>query len=228
MTDARSAARPGSTAPRAERRSAPGRNQARLLGQRLLGQRLLGTPLRRARRVMWRFVQLGMLPLVAILAGCGAAGAGGNAEVKVGKEAPAYAAVTLDGARASLADHRGKVVLLNVWATWCAPCREEIPYLESLYEKHRQDGLEIIGVSVDAAGTEETIRGFQKDFAMRYPIWLDPDERIQTLYMALGVPASYLIDRDGVLRWKHLGTVRATDTTFTQALGSALGAPAAP
>ena len=94
------------------------------------------------------------------------------------------------------------------------------------HDQHAAHGLEIIGVSVDAEGTEETIRGFQKDFAMTYPIWLDPDERVQTLYMALGVPASYLIDREGVLRWKHLGTVRATDTTFTRALDAALGGAA--
>lgn len=146
-------------------------------------------------------------------------------EVAVGKPIPPYAATSLDGAATSIADHKGKVVLLNVWATWCAPCREEIPYLQSLHDQHATHGLEVIGVSVDARGSEETIRGFQKDFGMRYPIWLDPDERVQTLYLALGVPASYLIDRDGILRWKHLGTVRATDTTFTRALDAALGAP---
>lgn len=145
-------------------------------------------------------------------------------EVAIGKPIPPYVATSLDGAATSIADHKGKVVLLNVWATWCAPCREEIPYLQSLYDQHASNGLEVIGVSVDARGSEDTIRGFQKDFGMRYPIWLDPDERVQTLYLALGVPASYLIDRDGILRWKHLGTVRATDTTFTRALDAALGA----
>ena len=171
-----------------------------------------------------------MLVLVALAAAASCSRAGvdrGTAVVEVGKPAPPYAAKTLDGAPAALADHRGKVVLMNVWATWCAPCREEIPYLQSLYAEHGTHGFEVIGVSVDAAGTEETIRGFQKDFGMRYPIWLDPDERVQTLYMALGVPASYLIDREGVLRWKHLGTVRATDTSFTNALDAALGRAAA-
>ncbi len=146
-------------------------------------------------------------------------------EVAIGKPIPPYAATTLEGKAASIADQKGKVVLLNVWATWCAPCREEIPYLQSLYDQHAANGLEVIGVSVDASGSEATIRDFRTDFGMRYPIWLDPDERVQTLYMALGVPASYLIDREGVLRWKHLGTVRATDTSFTKALGEALGAP---
>jgi len=147
-------------------------------------------------------------------------------EVAVGKPIPPYSAATLDGATRSIAEQKGKVVLLNVWATWCAPCREEIPYLQSLYDRHASNGLEVIGVSVDARGSEGTIREFSKDFRMTYPIWLDPDEKVQTLYMALGVPASYLIDRDGVLRWKHLGTVRATDTSFTNALDAALGAGA--
>lgn len=145
-------------------------------------------------------------------------------EVAIGKPIPPYSATTLDGATRSIADHKGKVVLLNVWATWCAPCREEIPYLQSLYDQHAGQGLDIIGVSVDARGSEGSIREFTKDFGMKYPIWLDPDEKVQTLYMAMGVPASYLIDRDGVLRWKHLGTVRATDTSFTNALSAALGA----
>lgn len=140
----------------------------------------------------------------------------------VGKPAPAYSAVTLAGDSARTSQLKGKVVLLNVWATWCAPCREEIPYLQSLYDKHRNDGLEIVGVSVDTRGQEENIRGFVKDFSMTYPIWHDPDERIQSLFLAVGVPATYLIDRDGVLRWRRLGIVKETDTLFTNTLASAL------
>lgn len=147
--------------------------------------------------------------------------------VTVGERAPEYQAVALSGGTVRTADLKGKVLLLNVWATWCAPCREEIPYLQSLYEKHRGEGLEIVGVSVDARGQESSIQGFVKDFGMTYPIWLDPDERIQSLYMALGVPATYLIDRDGVLQWRRLGIVRPTDTTFTTALAKALRPPAA-
>jgi len=165
---------------------------------------------------------LAALAALVLLAGCRSSG-DARREVAIGREVPPYTATRLEGGLASLDELRGRVVLLNVWATWCAPCREEIPYLQSLYDRHAREGLEIVGVSVDANGSEETIREFQRDFRMTYPIWLDPDERVQSLYLALGVPASYLIDRDGVLRWKHLGTVRATDTTFTRALGAALG-----
>lgn len=140
----------------------------------------------------------------------------------VGDPAPRYAATTLAGDSVSTTALTGKVVLLNVWATWCAPCREEIPFLQTLYERHKGDGLEIIGVSVDARGQEETIHGFVKDFGMTYPIWRDPDERVQSLYVALGVPASYIIDRRGILRWRRLGIVRESDSTFSQALANAL------
>lgn len=146
--------------------------------------------------------------------------------VKVGAAAPAYHATLLSGDSVATDQLKGKVVLLNVWATWCAPCREEIPYLQTLFEAKRGAGLEIVGVSIDARGSDESVTSFAKEFGMTYPIWRDPDERVQSLYMALGVPASYLIDRAGVLRWRHLGTVKATDTSFTAALERALAAPA--
>ena len=140
----------------------------------------------------------------------------------VGKPAPAYQAVDLQGNAASLAALKGKVVLLGSWATWCYPCREEIPYLQQLHEERSKDGLAVVGVSVDAEGQETQIRDFIDEFKMTYPIWRDPAERIQTTFYAIGVPSSYLIDRKGILRWKHLGIVRATDTSFTNALERAL------
>jgi cytochrome c biogenesis protein CcmG, thiol:disulfide interchange protein DsbE len=152
------------------------------------------------------------------------AGCAGDAipTVEVGQPAPRYAATTLAGDSASTSALAGKVVLLNIWATWCAPCREEIPFLQTLYDRHRADGLEIVGVSVDARGQDDAIRDFAQEFRMTYPIWRDPDERVQSTFLALGVPASYLIDRTGVLRWKRLGTIHESDTTLTRALGKAL------
>ena len=159
-----------------------------------------------------------------VLAAIVAAGCGGEPrpQVAVGAPAPRYAATTLSGDSASTSALAGKVVLLNIWATWCAPCRQEIPFLQSLYERHQRDGLEIVGVSVDARGEDAAIEAFAKEFGMSYPIWRDPDERIQSLYLALGVPASYLIDRSGILRWRRIGIISETDTTFTRALADAL------
>ena len=142
--------------------------------------------------------------------------------VEVGVEAPSYAARALSGDSVSLALLRGKPVLLNVWATWCLPCKEEIPYLESLHGKYAAQGLQIVGVSVDARGDESKIQEFARDFSMTYPIWRDPDERVNTRFLAIGVPSTYLIDRDGILRWKHLGTLRPTTPGFAAALEAVL------
>lgn len=142
--------------------------------------------------------------------------------VEVGLPAPAYAAVDMTGDSVSLSRLRGRPVLLNIWATWCAPCKEEIPYLERLHTEHEGAGLEVIGVSVDARGEEEKITGFAQEMGMSYPIWLDPGERVSTVFLALGVPASYLIGRDGILLWRHLGVLRDTNAEFKAALAEAL------
>ena len=164
-----------------------------------------------------------VLLLVGVLS---CAGSEPPARVEVGLEAPSYAARNLGGDSVSLALLRGKPVLLNVWATWCLPCKEEIPYLESLHAKHAAQGLQIVGVSVDARGEESKITDFAKDFRMTYPIWRDPDERVNSRFLAIGVPSTYLIDRDGILRWKHLGTLRATSPGFAAALEEVLKAKA--
>lgn len=161
-----------------------------------------------------------LIPLI-LVAGCTRNGER-PARVEVGLEAPSYAARNLAGDSVSLALLRGKPVLLNVWATWCLPCKEEIPYLESLHREHAADGLQIIGVSVDARGDETKITEFARDFSMSYPIWRDPDERVNSRFLAIGVPSTYLIDREGVLRWKHLGTLRATTPGFVTALDEVL------
>ena len=156
-----------------------------------------------------------------LVAGC-TRSAEGPSRVEIGVEAPSYAARNLGGDSVSLALLRGKPVLLNVWATWCLPCKEEIPYLESLHEKYAAQGLQIVGVSVDARGDESKIEEFARDFQMTYPIWRDPDERVNTRFLAIGVPSTYIIDRDGILRWKHLGTLRATTPGFAAALEGVL------
>ena len=157
---------------------------------------------------------------VAVVIGCTPAADRGA--VVVGSPAPAYHAVRLDGDSASLESLRGKVVLLNIWATWCAPCRDEIPVLQALHEQYGRDGLEIVGVSVDARGEETRVGDFARGMRMTYPIWHDPDDRISSLYSAIGVPATYLIDRDGILRWRRIGPIAAGDTTLMRALSDAI------
>jgi cytochrome c biogenesis protein CcmG, thiol:disulfide interchange protein DsbE len=142
--------------------------------------------------------------------------------VEVGRPAPEYAATTLDGQPVQLIDLRGRVVLLNVWATWCAPCREEIPELQALHDRHSADGLEVVGVSVDGRTEAENIRRFAAELDMTYPIWHDPEDVVGTRFRTIGVPTTFLIDRDGVIVWRHMGPVRADDPTLTEALQLAL------
>lgn len=175
---------------------------------------------RLARRWL-RPARLGPAAGLAALAAC-APGSDPPRAVEVGREAPNYAARSLAGDSVSLALLRGKPVLLNVWATWCAPCREEVPYLEALHRKHAPRGLQVIGVSVDARGEDGKIVAFAGEFGMTYPIWLDPDERVNARFLAIGVPSTYVIDRQGILRWKHLGTLRPTTPGFVEALEAAL------
>lgn len=168
-------------------------------------------------------LRVGGYSAIVTLLSCGREDASRARPPEIGKPAPAYHAVSITGDSVSLSEIRGRVVLLNVWATWCHPCREEIPFLQTLHERYAGRGLELVGVSVDARGEEETIRQFAKDFKMTYPLWLDPDERVQATFLAIGVPATYLIDRDGVLQWRHVGPVRADDPTLMRALEHALG-----
>ena len=165
---------------------------------------------------------------LGVLVACAPSGggdddAGGSGKVEVGAPAPGYRAVALNGDSVSLAGQRGKVVLFNIWATWCHPCRDEIPELQELHTKYRERGLELVGVSVDADGDEDAIRAFMQDFRMTYPVWRDPDERVLTQFLTVGVPATFLIDREGVLRWRKTGPIQPNDTSLTAAIERALG-----
>lgn len=142
--------------------------------------------------------------------------------VAIGAPAPLYHAVSIDGDSVSLAGQRGKVVLLNVWATWCHPCRAEIPELRALHAKYQARGLELVGVSVDAEGSDESLRAFMREFQMTYPIWRDPDERVSAQFLVLGVPATFLIDRGGILRWRKTGPIQPADSSLTSAIERAL------
>ena len=143
-------------------------------------------------------------------------------KVEVGQPAPSYSSMAMNGDSVSLAGLRGKVVLLNVWATWCGPCRQEIPELRAIHSAYKDRGLELIGVSVDADGSDDAIRDFTRDFKMDYAIWRDPNEGVNATFRMSGVPATFLIDRQGVLRWKATGVVEPGDTSLTNAIERAI------
>lgn len=141
---------------------------------------------------------------------------------RVGEPARAYEAVTLEGDTVSLASLRGDVVLLNLWATWCTPCREETPYLQEIFEEHRDQGFQIIGASMDTRNQADAIRMFVDEYDVTYTILHDPAMRGMDLYQALGLPATFLIDREGTLRWLRFGPIPEGDPEFLAALEAVL------
>lgn len=142
--------------------------------------------------------------------------------IEVGSPAPAYAATSMTGDSVSLAELRGKVVLLNAWATWCGPCRQEIPELRAIHDTYKDRGLQLVGVSVDADGSDAAIREFVREFKMDYTIWRDPGEAVTATFKMPGLPGTFLIDRQGVLRWKTMGVVAPGDSTLIRAIEEAL------
>ena len=140
----------------------------------------------------------------------------------VGSAPPAYGAVSMQGDSVDLASLKGQVVLLNVWATWCVPCRREVPELQALHQRHEADGLRVLGVSIDAGDADADVAAFARDFSMTYTILRDPGDRVSNVFRINGVPASYLIDRDGIVRWRTLGPFTADDAALQAALRQTL------
>lgn len=130
-----------------------------------------------------------------------------------GMAAPVFEAVTLEGEPASLQDFEGRVVLLNVWATWCPPCVYEMPSMQRLYEKFQGEPFDIVAVSVDAPRGERDgagrvggdIREFAEEYGLSFTILHDPQGRIQRTYQTSGVPESFVIGKDGMIYRKVSG-----------------------
>lgn len=134
--------------------------------------------------------------------------------VTAGSQAPAFAAVDLDGTPVSLADLEGKVVLLNVWATWCPPCRFEMPSMQRLHESIDDEDFVVLAVSVDAGqpGEQDSsgriagdVRSYVEENGYTFTVWHDPPGAIQGTYQTTGVPESFVIGRDGLIYKKVAG-----------------------
>jgi cytochrome c biogenesis protein CcmG, thiol:disulfide interchange protein DsbE len=133
--------------------------------------------------------------------------------VLAGALAPDFRVTTMAGEQVSLSDYRERVVLLNIWATWCLPCREEMPSMQRLYEAIGHEDFEILAVSIDAPRGETDAAGrpggdlgaFAKEYGLTFPILHDPSGDIQRTYQTTGVPESFLIGRDGLIYRKVAG-----------------------
>ena len=143
----------------------------------------------------------------------------------VGQAAPDYTTKTLDDKPASLGELRGKVVLLNLWATWCEPCRQELPVLSGLHQRWSGRGLQVVGVSVDQRRTATEVRTFAERRGLPYALWLDREDTASAAFGAGALPMSVLIDRSGVIVWRRDGAIPEGDVELEKALEAALGPP---
>jgi thiol-disulfide isomerase/thioredoxin len=113
--------------------------------------------------------------------------------------APGFRLAALDGQEIALDELRGKVVLVNVWATWCPPCRAEMPAMQQVYETYREEGFEILAINATAQDTLSSLRPFVGEYDLTFPILLDPKGEATRLYRVRSLPTSFFIGRDGII-----------------------------
>lgn len=149
--------------------------------------------------------------------------------VAVGMDAPPITAKTIDAppAARTLADYKGRVVILNIWATWCQPCRTEMPSMEKLYKEFAPQGLEIVAVSIDDAGADQTIRDFVKEFGLTFTILHDPAAETARRYQVTGYPESFVIGREGTIRRKVFAATDWSSETNRALIRELLGSSTA-
>ncbi|HEX6629582.1 MAG TPA: TlpA disulfide reductase family protein [Gemmatimonadaceae bacterium] len=147
--------------------------------------------------------------------------------VTIGGQAPDFHAVTLDtpAEPRTLDDYQGQVVLLNVWATWCGPCREEMPSIEALHRRYGPRGLKVVAVSIDDPGAEEAIREFAHEYGLTFEILYDASGEIQRSYQTTGVPETFVIGRDGIIRRKQIGATDWSSPASRAVIAGLLGVP---
>jgi cytochrome c biogenesis protein CcmG, thiol:disulfide interchange protein DsbE len=140
----------------------------------------------------------------------------------VGAIMPEYTALQLDGSKYDLATKRDKVVLINVWATWCGPCRYEIPELQKLHEAYGPRGVEILGVSVDESGAQSVKEFIAQQQKMTYPVVLDAEGKIANILQTSVLPTSVVVDKTGKIVWKKYGAILEGDEELKKVLDAAI------
>lgn len=126
--------------------------------------------------------------------------------IKVNFAAPKLTLTDIQGVSHSLAEYRGQVVLVNLWATWCPPCKEEMPALESFYNKHKDRGFVVLAIN-DGDPTKDVLQ-FVKDYKLTFPVWLDPTYiATEQAFKSLNLPTSFVIDRNGVVQLQWVGGI---------------------
>jgi peroxiredoxin len=137
-----------------------------------------------------------------------------SAAVQPSATAPDFTLRSIGGANLRLAEQRGQVVLVNFWATWCGPCRQEMPHLNRLYDKYRSAGFVLLGVNID--DDPRAAADLATKLGVHFPVLLDTDKKVSRAYDMSAMPATLLIDRDGRVRHIHRGYRDGVERTYEE------------
>jgi peroxiredoxin len=147
-----------------------------------------------------------------------------NADPKIGTSigdiAPAITATKMDGTKTTLKDYAGKTVVLNMWATWCGPCRNELPVIQNAYEQYQEKGVEFLGVNMQES--KSAVEQFVTERKLTFPVLLDSDGTVSKALRISAVPTTYFIDGDGIIRAKLVGEMNSD--TISKGINLALKA----
>ena len=145
-------------------------------------------------------IAMGIAWIIFSRPGAGSSAYSAPPSPRIGFAAPDFTLDTLDGGTVTLSELRGRAVLLNFWASWCLPCRTEMPAIERVHQRLNDQGLAVIGLNVTSQDTEAAARAFAQEYGLTFPIALDREGRASAQYDLMGLPSTYFIDRDGVVR----------------------------
>jgi peroxiredoxin len=138
--------------------------------------------------------------------------------VNVGESAPSFTLVDLDGNQVSLSNFRGKAVFVNFWATWCPPCRAEMPEMEAVYQEYKNKDVVVIGVNV--LESEDDVRQFVEQGGYSWTFLLDVSGEVAANYEVVSIPASFFIDREGIIQAVNIGSM--TEQVMERKLAEAM------
>jgi peroxiredoxin len=154
-------------------------------------------------RVRLLLAALTVITLLILILGCESS----SSAVTTGSQAPDFKLTTLDGRQVKLSDFKGKVVVLNMWATWCGYCRVEMPDIEAAYQKNRDQGVVVLAINAQEGSSE--VSQFVKDEGLSFPILLDPDGTVNRAYHVSALPTTFFIDGEGIVRFSRMGQMSA-------------------
>jgi peroxiredoxin len=152
------------------------------------------------------FIAVGLALAIASIAA--------TAAVAPKAQAPDFTLRQIDGPNLKLGEQRGRVVMVNFWATWCGPCRIEMPHLGKLYDKYRGSGFVLLGVNIDE--DPNAARALAGKLGIKFPVLLDTDKKVVGAYDLNAMPATVLIDKDGRVRHLHRGYREGVEATYEQ------------